>query len=411
MSTFAIPSMRLPVVKGAFGKRVATYSTQIPIIAIESLLQHDPRSKHWDRLDPSIRELYEYAQRSTKEDRLAAIREYLQDRCGPDPIFIGAFPAISIVSEYALAFEPFDVRDAKGAGSLLYSNTRRERKFVGDGLGRVSAAFELAAIANDESTPPEVRDEINEVLESVAFPVVIYAPAEGTAPFTKEEMGQIFFDFNFKAIAIPAHVAIALDKTDAFIQLANRLSKLEVLTAAGGVEQRAKTVGKKSTAILTQEMMLRLVRGALGGMQAQESNKKQKRMDVSGKDLGEIEGRLSRFLRIFAETLGPEKMKERTSFHLSSPGWQSLGIIFNDAAFGLGLDDSELDTVAQTLGSIDWRREAPMWSELHETVVDRKTGQSRLALSKAGRNNRQATVDKLRAATGLQVRLNPKLAA
>jgi hypothetical protein len=46
-------SIPVPAVQGYFGKRIATYTTQIQPLQIKRILGHDPRSKNWKLLPPS----------------------------------------------------------------------------------------------------------------------------------------------------------------------------------------------------------------------------------------------------------------------------------------------------------------------------------------------------------------------
>ena len=96
-------------------------------------------------------------------------------------------------------------------------------------------------------------------------------PMEGQSPLSLQEMQQLFHDFNFKVTAVPERVAIALDHSDLYIGLANRLGGSEPISNHGGMEYKAASLGKKSTAVVVQQNMLRFVRGAVEGENALES--------------------------------------------------------------------------------------------------------------------------------------------
>ena len=64
------PTARIPAVQGQFGKRLVTYTTQLPAGAIETILGHDPRSKHWKQLSDDVKNIYEKIQRTTHNKRL-----------------------------------------------------------------------------------------------------------------------------------------------------------------------------------------------------------------------------------------------------------------------------------------------------------------------------------------------------
>ena len=66
-------------------------------------------------------------------------------------------------------------------------------------------------------------------------------------------------------------VAIALDHSDLYIALANRIGSSETIKQAGGMEMKAASAGKNSTAIVVQQDLLRFVRAATEGERFLES--------------------------------------------------------------------------------------------------------------------------------------------
>lgn len=52
-----------------------------------------------------------------------------------------------------------------------------------------------------------------------SFPVTFYAPTAGVIAL--EQLGQLFHDFNFLQTRVSASQAIALDKSDIYMQLTN----------------------------------------------------------------------------------------------------------------------------------------------------------------------------------------------
>ncbi|MGH7114005.1 MAG: hypothetical protein ACREE9_05875, partial [Stellaceae bacterium] len=90
------PRTRIPAIQGQFGPRVVTYTTQLPIRGIETILGHDPRSSNWKRLPEDLGYIYSHLQRATTKARLDSIIRYIRYRFIERPIVMGAFPAISI---------------------------------------------------------------------------------------------------------------------------------------------------------------------------------------------------------------------------------------------------------------------------------------------------------------------------
>ena len=70
-------SIPVPAVQGFFGKRIATYTTQIPPLQVRKVLGHDPRAKNWKLLPESTREIYQRIQRPTSKERREGVAGYL----------------------------------------------------------------------------------------------------------------------------------------------------------------------------------------------------------------------------------------------------------------------------------------------------------------------------------------------
>ena len=123
----------VPAVQGYFGKRIATYSTQIRALEIKRIVGHDPRSRNWKLLPQSTREIYEKIQRVTSKDRREGVASYIEQRLGPRNM-VGAFPAISIGVTHRPKFDPFPNNTAIG---VLHLEEEVERIILdGHGLGR-----------------------------------------------------------------------------------------------------------------------------------------------------------------------------------------------------------------------------------------------------------------------------------
>jgi hypothetical protein len=136
------------------------------------------------------------------------------------------------------------------------SNTR----ILLDGLGRITGS--LAFLEEDAK-----RDCL------FTLPTTIFAPTEEHSELTLAELGQLFFDFNFRAVALSPTHAMELDQSDPYLMLTGKLAASEVIQRHGGMETGRQSLGSKSTAVVVQSVLLRFVRGACEGGKAQKSNK------------------------------------------------------------------------------------------------------------------------------------------
>jgi DGQHR domain-containing protein len=393
------PTARIPAIQGQFGPRLVTYTTQLPAGAIETILGHDPRYKQWKQLPDDLNYIYQHLQRATTKARLDSILRYIQFRFSEGAIIPGAFPAISIAVQNNAPFEVAENLDA-GIGVLHFDLSRRNLRVVVDGLGRASAALELVEKSERADLPTETREALQKLLKEFALPTVFYMPAPGTPPLTLNEMQQLFHDFNFKVTAVPARVAIALDHSDLYIGLTNRLGESDAIQKYGGMEYKAASLGKKSSAIVVQQNLLRFVRGATEGERFLEgsNNAEIEEPALNEETLGYYEDSIGSFLGAFADSMGEQRFKDRESLHLTSPGWGALGIIFNDLVVRLKVPDYV--SAARRIGELDWHRSAEVWSEIVREKVD-KEGNTVLGLAGGGAQTRRFITGVIREKLGL----------
>jgi DGQHR domain-containing protein len=391
------PMTRIPAIQGQFGPRVVTYTTQLPVRGIETVLGHDPRSGNWKRLPEDLGYIYSHLQRATTKARLESIIRYIRYRFIERPIIIGAFPAISIAVQNHTPFKPYDgVGDGdSGVGALEFDLSRRNHRVLVDGLGRVGAGMELMELSEKTDVPEKVREVLQKLMNEFSLPTVFYAPAPGTKAFTLDEMQQLFHDFNFKVKPVPERVAIALDRSDLYIGLTNRLSKSPLFEHLGGMEFKSASLGKKSTAIVVQQNLLRFVRGGAEGERFLEGTTKTELSEpnLTEETLEYYEEHMANFLASIVEGMGEEKFKQRDRLHLTSPGWGALGVLFHDLVIRLKVPDYE--AAARRIGSLDWHRANPIWADIVRENVD-KDGNVTLGLAKGGAQNRRFLTKKLR---------------
>ncbi len=81
-----------------------------------------------------------------------------------------------------------------------------------------------------------------------------------------EELGQLFHDFNFLVQPIALGQAVDLDQSDVAIGLTNTLGECPAIKKHCGMERRAANLGKKSTAPVAKQVLLRFVKVACEGV-------------------------------------------------------------------------------------------------------------------------------------------------
>ncbi len=250
----------VPAVQGYFGKRIATYTTQIQAVQLKTVLGHDPRSRYWNILEPKVRDIYKKIQRETKKDRSEGVVSYLKQRFGPRNM-VGAFPAVSIGVIQAMQFDP--ISDQHKSMGILHIDNEATRIML-DGLGRLTGCLDLA----------EESEEGEAIVRSIVLPVTFYAPFpdQHNGQLSIDDHGQLFVDFNFRLHPVPARIAIAQDQSDIYISLTNAIAKQPFIEDHGKMETRSASRGKKSTCLVVQGVLLRVVRGACEGRAFQEGN-------------------------------------------------------------------------------------------------------------------------------------------
>jgi len=190
-------------------------------------------------------------------------------------------------------------------------------------------------------------------------------------------------------------VAIALDHSDLYIGLTNRIGQGEILKRLGGMEFKSSSLGKKSTAIVVQQNLLRFVRGATEGERFLEGTNKSElaKPNLTEDTLLDFEDQMEQFLEGVVEGMGEDKFKDREGLHLTSPGWGALGILFHDLVVRLRVPDYRGS--ARKIGSVGWDRSNPIWAEIIRDRVD-KNGNVTLGLAAGGAQNRRFLTRKLR---------------
>jgi hypothetical protein len=350
----------VPSTLGAFGDKLLTYQTQVKPAEIGNLLGHDPRSKYWQRLPEDLREMYKKLQRKTVKGRRIGTKRYIEERIAPGAFVLGAFPAIAIGTVSPLRFVHYadkypGIGIPRGVGELEFDLSAVSPRVLLDGMARVAGALDLLDETKSAQSPNETKSAI---ANSFWFPVTIYAPTERLGRVTVEELGQLFHDFNFLAEPVSKAHALDLDQSNIYLQLVNALARAPVIGGNGGIEHRAASLGKKSTALVAKQVLLRFVLGAIDGPAAQE------RLRDSGIDgaltranLASMHDQIEDYLTEIANRMG-ERFKDHELLHLTAPGWNALGVVFHDINFTLAgkLSAEQRSALFDGIAGIDWSR-------------------------------------------------------
>lgn len=392
---------RFPAVVGQQGARFSTFVTQIAPHDIEALLGHDPRSRNHHLLrDHRIKTLYDHVQRKTEGGRLHEIDAYIRERIFLGQPIAGALPAVSLATEQPIFFSPF--QNQLGVGEMVLETGRQNRRIVLDGLGRITGFLDLVDLVTGEHAEDEAVKELDKLLREYSMATIFFSPKLGQPPMAVEEMEQLFADFNFRGRRVSPKDAIALDHSDPYIETTRWLSKTATAIAGhGGMQEKAASLGKKSKEIVVQPVLLRFVRAAIEGQASVEGGRNVaiKNPNLTASRAPEIRADLADFLNTLAAAMGPA-WSDRSSMHLSSPGWQTIGVLYHDMAFRLGKGPGDLKKFAGAVARLDWRRDGELFRPfMTEKVGD--DGSVALMLNSAGASVRRALVKACREKLGL----------
>jgi DGQHR domain-containing protein len=382
----------VPATSGCFGEKLRTFNAHIPARNIVYVLGYNPQNPK--ELKQVVRKMYDDLQRPTTAKRRSSICRYLETRLGTPFGTVGGYGSISLALTHQPTFKEFP--GYSGVGILTLSD--EGFRMLIDGLGRVIGTLDV-----EENNPT--------LFNKMIIPVTFFAPFREDQDLSNEQLGQLFSDFNFRVFPVPARIAIALDESDLYIMLTKELAKERFIAAYGGMELKSASRGKKSSAIVVQTVLMRMARGATEGRRFQESDSTIILEDptLTEKTLTNEVTSITEFFNGLVDRMGDRWSSPTDSIHLASVGWQALGIIHHDMNHrGLTLTQMERDHILQTLATLDWRRENPLWVDelqICQRGVD-KIGNPVISFRGAGRTVAQDLINYLRKITGLGSKLD-----
>jgi hypothetical protein len=354
-------SIKLPItcIRGQFGPPLQFFQTISPPSQVHTILGHDPRSSNWKHLPAQLREAYEAYQRKTRQARSDNCANYIRSRLAPHSRVVGAFPALSIGLTEVPRFD--ELRDRPGiqidphldlgatVGTLYLDIGAAHLRMLLDGIARDTGAMELLNKGLD-------------VDEWFQFALTIYAPTEARGRLTPAELGQLFFDFNYKMTRVPPSLALEMDQAGIYSRMTSYVKDLPVILDNGGMQQSGASLGTKSTALVVRRVLHGFVSTAAEGERALRGSKTEdiRNARTTEENLEDTQEQIGEFLTVFAAAMG-SRFTDPDSLHLSRLGWEAVGVIAHEALFKHNLDRDGVESVAKRLAAVDWSRTNPDW--------------------------------------------------
>lgn len=350
----------IPCIMNRAGDHLKAYSIFCAPSEIMTILGHDPRSKNWNRLPPNLRQLYEDYQRKTKPTRAETIYDYIGSRMAPNATLPGAFPALSIGITSPPTFEPLSSRAGvtispgvligDNIGTLYLELGMSQQRMLLDGLARVTGAMDYI-------------DEGNNIDDWFSFNVTVFAPSEEKGALSPQELGQLFFDFNYRVSRVSPSQALGMDMAGLYSQITDWLKDQPVIKDNGGMQQSGPSLGKKSTALVVRKVLHGFVTVAAEGEKALQGPKSEEVRNplTTQENLEAVRDKISVFLSWFASEMGFERFQDQSSIHLSRIGWEAIGVILHDAMWNTELRAPDQEKIAKALALVDWSRTNRDW--------------------------------------------------
>lgn len=359
MSLFGSIKVPIPCIRGRSGPHLQSFQTSCPPSQLISLLGHDPRSSKWKSLPAPLRDAYEEYQRKTKPARSESIGKYIDERLAPGSKLVGGFPSLSIGLTEVPIFEPLRSRAgvsiAEGVtlddslGTLYLEMGAKHIRMLLDGLARLTGAMDHV-------------DEGKDVDDWFSFALTIFAPTPERAHLTPAELGQLFFDYNYRVTRVSPSLALEMDQAGLYSQIVEWLKDQPVIRDNGGMQQSGASLGKKSTALVVRRVLHGFVTIAAEGEKALQGAKSDEIRNprTTQDNIEDVRAKIDDFLTRFAEAMG-NRFTDAESIHLTRLGWEAIGMIAHEAVIKAELTEHQLDRCISGLAEVDWSRTNRDW--------------------------------------------------
>jgi hypothetical protein len=306
-----------------------------------------------------LREAYEEYQRKTKPARADGIGRYIGERLAPGSKLVGGFPSLSIGLTEVPVFEPLRNRAgitiAEGVtiddsvGTLHFDIGAKHVRMLLDGLARLTGAMGYV-------------DDGKDVDDWFSFALTVFAPTPERARLTPAELGQLFFDYNYRVTRVSPSLALEMDQAGVYSQIVEWLKDQPVIRNNGGMQQSGASLGKKSTALVVRRVLHGFVTVAAEGEKALQGPKSEEIRNprTNHDNIEEVRAIIDDFLTQFAEAMGV-RFTAADSIHLTRLGWEAIGMIVHDAVIKTQLSAAELTHCISALAAVDWSRTNRDW--------------------------------------------------
>src|SRR5205823_354383 len=134
----------------------------------------------------------------------------------PNSRIVGGFPSLSIGLTEVSQFEPLRERAgnniddrvplADNLGILYLDIGAKHVRMLLDGLARLTGAMDYI-------------DEGTDVDSWFSFALTIFAPTQERGRLTPAELGQLFFDFNYRVSRVSPSLALEMDQAGVYSQI------------------------------------------------------------------------------------------------------------------------------------------------------------------------------------------------
>ncbi|TKF99558.1 DNA sulfur modification protein DndB [Vibrio sp. F13] len=343
--------------------------TMSTVMTVADLL----RACSFDLIPPHLKILYKEIQRVASPSRRQGFEDYCYKHLTSSTKISGVIPPVLIgcMSEVETQFS----EDPRLNDVLVM---QPDNNFVVDGVNRLSTIATILG-GYDQSLLKKIKEsdarlkrrvELSTLLHDLSVQVLFIFRKDKA--LSEQDFSQIFADVNGQATPMSTNKLMKLARTDDVVMLAREISTLPIIDSHGGMSFDSNTVTTSSTFILTLNSVTRFILGALGGERMQGKVRGVREMAdgaiLSKKHLDPIKSDLILFFETWIDSQGDSYSEDRTGFQLVATLLQGLGLVF----YNLWITYESLAPIERTnhiyqaakkLGSIDYSRLAPHWSD------------------------------------------------